>query len=165
MCVVAEMDPSLPEKILFLRSISSSIICPESARKYFQELKFEEYAPVYWKKIDPFIVAWEIEVQRLKKELACLTCESLSTSEIKSTIHEIKIEMEKISSQQEKSTPIDENSAEVPEPAIQISYPVESTFEIQMNESQEGMTVLGKRTQEEIIVNQNDLETKEIRIE
>jgi len=150
---------------LFLRSISSSIICPDSARKYFKELKFEEYAPVYWKKIEPFIIIWEKEIERLKQQKSCVMCETVSCSEIKNAIKEIKIQIDQSISQQELLTPIDENLEQVDKLIDPVSYPMESSFEIQMEETQEDETLLGKRTQEEIIIDQIELETKEPKLE
>lgn len=92
-------------------------------------------------------------------------CETVSCSEIKNAIKEIKIQIDQSISQQELLTPIDENLEQVDKLIDPVSYPMESSFEIQMEETQEDETLLGKRTQEEIIIDQIELETKEPKLE
>lgn len=92
-------------------------------------------------------------------------CETISASEIKNAIEEIKIQIEESISQQELLAPIDENLKQVDDEIDPIFYPEQSFFEIQMEETQEDETLLGKRTQEEIIIDQSEIETKEPKLE
>lgn len=157
------MDPSLPEKILFLRSISSSIINPESARLYFLKIGLIELCPAIWKKVEPFIIDWEKELERLKTNMGCLYSHDVSELQIKNAIQNLKSTKQVIP---------EKNNLKDADIIDHTPYLIESHFKIQNPGSMEDSehtenyceSILGKRLNEEILIEIYNLDNKESKL-